>query len=193
VTTQYTFYEVLSDMGHRPYVYSLSTLEELGAFVDGYRFALRQHSLPTESPPFQQFAEWLVRRLGRGSTSSGWLALAKHDGQDDAAAIQQFGALIDEFARRIPRVIAEVQIDPARHKPTGRFRLEHESETGEPGWVVEMLPKRVCIRQYATDPGCYLEYDFASTTYEQYLPGYKEACDEASADISGLEGDWVWF
>ena len=189
----YRFYEVLSDMGHRPQMYALSSLAELRTFAQGYEFALRRHGLPAEIPPFHQFTEWLVRRLGRGSRSLGWWELIQMESeiQAESTALQRFGKLIDEFALRVPSTVAEVYPNPQRHTPTGHFRLGYKTHDNKFVDLSQSLPKQLRIVLYATDEGCYLEYHFHETHHESYHLSMKQAQAEALADYQVSESDWL--
>lgn len=189
----YSFYEVLSEMGHRPQMYAFTNLAELRTFVEGYEFALRRHGLPAEIPPFNQFAEWLVRRLGRGSRTQGWWELIQTENeiQAESTALHRFGQLIDEFALRVPSIVADASLDPQRHAPTGRFQLGYKTPDNQFVDFSQILPQQLRIIQYATDEGCYLEYHFHETQHESYHLSMKQAQAEALADYQVSASDWL--
>ena len=183
-------YPVLTDMGQHPQMYSITTMGELKAFVDGYRFGVEKgDSVPSEVPPFRQFSEWLVRKLKRGDTSFGWWQLIQWNDTDEATAIGDFGTLITEFAKRTPTTVADAQIDCGRHVPTGRLQLGVKTSHGYFD-LTSVLPVSARITKYMTDDGVYLEYIYDLIEHERYCPSVSTAKRDALADFQIDESDW---
>ncbi|XZE42927.1 hypothetical protein SH467x_002467 [Pirellulaceae bacterium SH467] len=185
------FYAVLCDMGLHPNAYSVATIGEVRAFIDGYRFGRNRENQPSiEVPPFTQFSEWLVRKLGRGDTSLGWWQILHMDNCNEAAVIRNFAALISEFSQRHPVVVSIAKLDTYRHQPTGNFQFGFVSD-GKYTDMSTARPQVAKIIHYASDEGVYLEYTYDITCYEHYCDSLESARDRAHNDFRIEETDWI--
>ncbi|AMV34965.1 hypothetical protein VN12_22755 [Pirellula sp. SH-Sr6A] len=192
-------YAVLLDMGLHPETYSIATVGEIRAFMDGYRFALSRGIVTSpEVPPFRQFSEWLVRKLDRGNTSMGWWEILKWDETDEAMAIRHFATLIAEFSQRYPTVLAIANLDVERHRPTRQFQYGF-AKNGVYTDMTDKGPFAVRITHYALDEGVYLEYCYEDIEYERYSDSYLSAQMLANRDFCIEVADWIvqvkapWF
>ncbi len=184
-------YSVLSDMGQRPATYGVTTICEIKSFIDGYRLAINSgNQSSAEVPPFRQFSEWLVRRLGRGNTSLGWWQIIKRDEIPETAAISHFGSLIAEFARRLPKVVAIARLDDELNQPTGTFQFGYIAD-GKYTDLTSTRPLLVRIVQYATEDGVYLEYHYGKLEYETYCETLVVAQARAHTDFRIQAADWI--
>lgn len=184
------FYEVLIDMGYHPERYSITTIGEIKSFIDGYRFAINQPSNKSvEVPPFRQFTEWLVRRLGRGNSSFGWWQLIRWNDTDESTAMRDFGMLIAEFSERQPAIVAEAMLDTVRHRPTGEFHFGSLTN-GVYTDLSALSPLLVRLTKYRTDDGIYLEYHYDGADCEHYCVSIAAAKRRAYEDFLIEDADW---
>jgi hypothetical protein len=96
----YSIYDMLEEMRERPAMYIGShSIVLMRAFLDGYKFAACRNDMVEDShPEFSEFHDWVARRFGWNESTAGWAnIILQETGNDEAAALDQFYLLIDEF------------------------------------------------------------------------------------------------
>ena len=96
-----TIYDLLDLIRLRPGMWiGEPSVVRLRAFIDGFRTGVRvaDYALKAESPPFQQFHDWVaVRHDGRRSNGRGWPEVLLEATGGDEAAFDRFWTELDAF------------------------------------------------------------------------------------------------
>lgn len=94
-----TLFGLLAAVRERPGMYiGRKSLRDLAAWLGGYRFARAQAGLPplADEPAFDGFDSFVCEKY-RWHDVGGWAAKIAYYHRDDADALDQFFALLDEY------------------------------------------------------------------------------------------------
>lgn len=104
-------YELLALVKRRPAMWlGKAEISAFKNFLDGFFYAQRSYDPHAfEWPPFELVQDWVELHLNRGPGSESWAGLLlTHYQGDEAAALQRFFELLDEFQQ--VRVVRGLQI-----------------------------------------------------------------------------------
>ena len=92
-------FDVIATMRRRPALYfGAPSLVRLQAYLLGYQAGLGSigKSLDREAE-FHYFHDWVAKKLGYSSSTSGWCNMILEKSASDEEALHRFFALLDEF------------------------------------------------------------------------------------------------
>lgn len=106
-------YELLSEIKSRPTMWlGAAAIRRLEAFLHGFWYA-RHDVMPAEMPPFELLHDWTAVRFNQGESTAGWCNMLMHECQgNEAAALQLFFALLEEFKQVQAVRVVEVVLGP---------------------------------------------------------------------------------
>lgn len=94
---------LLEVIRERPAMYlGHHSLSALWSFLDGYGFALWSHDIQEKPPLPRDFHDWVADRLHFSESTSGWKNMILNRVPDEAAALEYFFKLLDEYRNQHP-------------------------------------------------------------------------------------------
>ncbi len=81
----------------------------LHSFLMGYAFGLQLESTNTEQPDFNDFHDWVAKKLNYDESTSGWAYMIEDQRKDKEEALWLFFELLDEFREINHATIATVE------------------------------------------------------------------------------------
>jgi len=100
---------LLNSIRKRPPMYlGTLSLTRFGAFVQGYRHALFCHSIKSDHSldiP-REIHDWVAYRLHFYESTRSYVQMILERTGDEASALQRFFQLLDEYDKRLPKVVA---------------------------------------------------------------------------------------
>jgi hypothetical protein len=148
---------LLNGIRKRPPMYlGTMSLTRLSAFVQGYRHALFCHSIQSDCGldiP-QEIHDWVAYRLHFRESTRGYANMILERSNDEAAALQRFFHLLDEYDQRIPKVVAKLN----------SFEKKCHRGLGEPRQQM-FYPSTIVLVTYTDDPGFFVEAENADNAF----------------------------
>lgn len=162
---------LLVNLRQRPALYLGETsLALLEAFLNGFAWALDVHNVgdprDRDSVP-REFNDWVAYRLHFYESTSGWRRMINSQTPSEAAAMERFFTLLDEFHARRPRTVARLV---NYRKTWSRVVQRREGDR----YVTErtetlQYPSSIALVTYTDDPGFFV---YSETDEELPHPGY---------------------
>lgn len=102
-------YAIFDEIRKRPSMFLVeNSLASISAYHSGFMTAakLARQLIPVHLPAFDEFNDWLARRLKSRSSVPGWCRMIQERAVDNAAAVADFFQLLDEFRQRSYQLIS---------------------------------------------------------------------------------------
>ena len=134
------------------------SLRALRDFIYGYQMACNIHSIEKDELGLNfphGFHDWVAYRTHYRESTSGWCNMILETTDSEEQAIDRFFELLEEYARRTPKVVAEI-LGPTSNIETGLG-------------VPIPPPSKVELVQYTTDPGFFALYN-NEQWHDQFYP-----------------------
>mgnify|MGYP006234092637 CR=1 FL=1 len=91
-------YNLLDEIRRRPGLYiGNESPNNLKSFLDGYLWGKGHNSIEESSPNFNDFHDWVAKKLGYYESTSGWANMIEDQREDKQEALYLFFELLDEF------------------------------------------------------------------------------------------------
>jgi len=155
-----TEYELFDKLRMRTGMYTgFVSPTHLRAFMCGFFYAIDAETTDVtkeETPPFNEFNDWVADRLGYNESTLGWADMIEKVYTDKKLALDQFYELLDEYRRIKHKHVAKIYINHDNSKistlagdinslPTSCNLSENYS----------IIPNQIIIRELTTNEGWY--------------------------------------
>jgi hypothetical protein len=160
---------LLNAIRQRPAMYlDERSVYGLWCFLAGYSLALSsstQGSVSADLLP-DDFHDWVAYRLGFYEATSGWRRMIEGRVPDQAAVLDCFFQLLDEYYKRKPRVVARVEGVEQKWTELGR----------DGAWRNESFRGSLSLVSYTDDPGFFIKPDDEQAHYPGKFAGRDQFC-----------------
>lgn len=150
-----TKYELLDKIRRRIGMYiGAASPTHLQSFLSGYYLANRMERNKTEEPNFQDFHDWVAKKLGYAESTSGWANMIEDQRVDKEEALFLFFELLDEFKGIKHKQIASVAFnhkEKTNRSKGGYHRLKKVRGTFDE--IPKPLPKVIIIQEIKIENG----------------------------------------
>lgn len=153
-------------------------------YLYGYLHAVEDSAddQPETNPPFSRFNAWVAAKFDWYEPTAGWCRIIlKESGGDDAAALDRFFNLVDEFqtARLIP--IHHVETNSS-HAPTGNVTVN--------GNTRQLPPSLTTLKYFPESRNCFLRYNYVDSPEERWSSNENKAFETARVEFGIALSEW---
>lgn len=149
-------FELLDKIRRRPGMYiGYHSPTHVHSFLSGYSIGTIVKSEKIEQPDFNEFHDWIAKRLHYSESTSGWAYMIEDQCEDKEEALWLFFELLDEFRGIKHEIHKSVEYSSEYGVPDTSYYSRKKKVRGAFERIHKPRPDKLIIRKVNLDEGWY--------------------------------------